>query len=221
MDDTIVLPGEVIGSSLDYICGENTYVTAATTTAATTTAATTTAATTTAATTTAATTTTATTATATTATTTTDDNNGEHKKVISVDNVKHFVALPKVGDVVICKIYRVTFNIIYCHIILSNNKPLKNSFKGYINKSDIHIYEGELGDNFDCFKQGDIIKAKVLSIGQHSSYKLCTVGSDLGVIIALSDKGDILKPVAWNLMINVNDMSFEQRKVSNDFSVPI
>ncbi|CRH03008.1 exosome complex component CSL4, putative [Plasmodium relictum] len=147
--------------------------------------------------------------------------NNDNKKIINVDNIKSFVALPKAGDIVICKIYRVTFNMIYCNIILSNNKPLKNSFKGYINKSDIHIYEGELGDNFDCFKQGDIIKAKILSIGQHSSYKLSTVGSDLGVIIALSDKGEILKPVAWNLMVNLDDMSFEQRKVSNDFSIPV
>ncbi|CRG93128.1 exosome complex component CSL4, putative [Plasmodium gallinaceum] len=145
----------------------------------------------------------------------------ENKQIINVDNIKSFVALPKTGDIVICKVYRVTFNIIYCNIILSNGNPLKNSFKGYINKSDIHIYEGELGDNFDCFKQGDIIKAKILSIGQHSSYKLSTVGSDLGVIIALSDKGEILKPVAWNLMVNLSDMSFEQRKVSNDFSIPI
>ncbi|CAD2088189.1 exosome complex component CSL4, putative [Plasmodium vinckei lentum] len=144
--------------------------------------------------------------------------NNENKQIISVDVIKDYVPLPQVGDLVICKVYRVTFNMIYCNIMLTNNKPLKNSLKGYINKSDIHIYEGDLGDNFDCFKQGDIIKAKVLSIGQHSSYKLSTVGSDLGVIIALSEKGDILQPVAWNLMVNLSDMSFEQRKVSNEFS---
>ncbi|GAW79339.1 exosome complex component CSL4 [Plasmodium gonderi] len=141
-------------------------------------------------------------------------------KVLSVSNTKWFVALPQVGDIVICKVYRVTFNIIYCTIILLNNKVLKNPFKGYINKSDIHLYEGELGDNFECYKQGDIIKAKVLSIAQHGSYKISTVGSDLGVILALSRIGKILKPVAWNLMINVSDMSFEKRKVSNDFSIP-
>ncbi|SBS81035.1 exosome complex component CSL4, putative [Plasmodium ovale] len=146
---------------------------------------------------------------------------GKDKQIVRVDNVRHFVTLPQVGDVVICKIFRVTFNLIYCNILLANNKPMKNTFKAYINKSDIHIYEGELGDNFDCFKQGDIIKAKVLSIGQHSSYKLSTVGSDLGVIIALSDKGEVLKPVAWNLMINLRDMSFEQRKVSNEFTIPL
>ncbi|KEG01573.1 exosome complex component CSL4, putative [Plasmodium vinckei vinckei] len=144
--------------------------------------------------------------------------NNENKQIINIDVIKDYVPLPQVGDLVICKVYRVTFNMIYCNIMLTNNKPLKNSLKGYINKSDIHIYEGDLGDNFDCFKQGDIIKAKVLSIGQHSSYKLSTVGSDLGVIIALSEKGDILQPVAWNLMVNLSDMSFEQRKVSNEFS---
>ncbi|CAD2100220.1 hypothetical protein YYG_03657 [Plasmodium vinckei petteri] len=146
--------------------------------------------------------------------------NNENKQIISIDVIKDYVPLPQVGDLVICKVYRVTFNMIYCNIMLTNNKPLKNSLKGYINKSDIHIYEGDLGDNFDCFKQGDIIKAKVLSIGQHSSYKLSTVGSDLGVIIALSEKGDVLQPVAWNLMVNLSDMSFEQRKVSNEFSFP-
>ncbi|CDU17053.1 3'-5' exoribonuclease Csl4 [Plasmodium yoelii] len=146
--------------------------------------------------------------------------NNENKEIINIDVIKDYTPLPQVGDLVICKVYRVTFNMIYCNILLTNNKPLKNSLKGYINKSDIHIYEGDLGDNFDCFKQGDIIKAKVLSIGQHSSYKLSTVGSDLGVIIALSEKGDILQPAAWNLMVNLSDMSFEQRKVSNEFSFP-
>ncbi|VWU49529.1 exosome complex component CSL4, putative [Hepatocystis sp. ex Piliocolobus tephrosceles] len=189
MDD-IVLPGDYLGKTSEYICGENTYI---------------------------------------------KNNeirsgilgkqkvitNNDNKKVIIVDNIKSFQLLPQVGDVVICKVFRVTFNMVYCNILIVKDKPLKNFFKGFINKSDIHIHEGELGDNFDCYKQGDIIKAKILSIGQHSAYKLSTVGSDLGVIIAFSEKGEILKPVAWNLMVSLSDMNFEQRKVSNDFSIPI
>ncbi|ANQ06210.1 Uncharacterized protein PCOAH_00004610 [Plasmodium coatneyi] len=188
--DSIVLPGEALGSSDLYVSGENTYILQKEVRSSilgrrqlvT-------------------------------------DSNG--KQIISVANTKDFIPLPQVGDLVTCKVYRVTFNVIYCNIILLNNRAIKNSFRAFINKSDIHVYDGELGDNFECFKQGDIIRAKVLSVGQHGSYKLSTVGSDLGVILALSDKGQIMKPVAWNLMVNLSDMSFEKRKVSRDFSVPL
>ncbi|CAG9483468.1 unnamed protein product [Plasmodium vivax] len=188
--DSIVLPGEALGSCDAYVSGENTYSLQKEVRSAilgrrqlTT--------------------------------------NGDGKQVISVANTKEFIPLPQVGDLVTCKVYRVTFNLIYCNIILLNNKAVRNSFRAFINKSDIHVYEGELGDNFECFKQGDIIRAKVLSVAQHGSYKLSTVGSDLGVILALSDGGQIMKPVAWNLMVNLSDMTFEKRKVSSDFSVPL
>ncbi|CAA9986579.1 exosome complex component CSL4, putative [Plasmodium knowlesi strain H] len=188
--DSIVLPGEALGSSDVYVSGENTYTLQKEVRSAilgrrelvT-------------------------------------DSDG--KQIISVANTNDFIPLPQVGDLVTCKVYRVTFNVIYCNIILLNNRPIKNSFRAFINKSDIHVYDGELGDNFECFKQGDIIRAKVLSVGQHGSYKLSTVGSDLGVILALSEKGQIMKPVAWNLMVNLSDMSFEKRKVSREFSVPL
>ncbi|SOV77832.1 exosome complex component CSL4, putative [Plasmodium reichenowi] len=148
------------------------------------------------------------------------NKNNDKKTIISVYNLKPpSLYLPKIGDIVICKIQRVSFHMIYCYILSSHNIFTKNALKGFILKSDIHINEGELGDNFICFKQGDIIKAKVLSIGQYSSYKLSTVGSELGVIAAFNQKGEILRPVAWNLVLNINDMTFERRKASNDFSL--
>ncbi|SPJ09631.1 exosome complex component CSL4, putative [Plasmodium sp. DRC-Itaito] len=148
------------------------------------------------------------------------NKNNDNKTIISVYNLKPAsLSLPKIGDIVICKIERVSFHMIYCYILSSHNTFTKNTLKGFILKSDIHVNQGELGDNFLCFKQGDIIKAKVLSIGQYSSYKLSTVGKELGVIAAFNEKGEILKPVAWNLVLNINDMTFERRKASNDFSL--
>ncbi|EUD65233.1 hypothetical protein C922_04362 [Plasmodium inui San Antonio 1] len=188
--DSIVLPGEALGSCDVYVGGENTYILQKEVRSAI-------------------------------LGRRQLERDDDGKQVISVANTKEFMPLPQAGDLVTCKIYRVTFNLIYCNIVLLNGRAIKNPFRAFINKSDIHVYEGELGDNFECFKQGDIIKAKVLSVGQHGSYKLSTVGSDLGVILALSDKGEIMKPVAWNLMVNLSDMSFEKRKVSRDFFVPL
>lgn len=134
--------------------------------------------------------------------------------IISVNNTKNHLTLPKKGDVVICKVTKVSFFTVFCEVLIANNKPLKSPFKGFICKGDAHIFETDFQNTFQCFKQGDIIRARVLGIGQNSAYKLSTVGLDFGVIIALNDNGDVLKRAAWNTMISPKDFSCETRKVS-------
>lgn len=42
---------------------------------------------------------------------------------------------------------------------------------------------------YKCFKPGDIILAKVISLGDALSYLLTTAENELGVVVATSDAG--------------------------------
>lgn len=43
----------------------------------------------------------------------------------------------------------------------------------------------------ECFRLGDIVKAKVLSLGDARSYYLSTAANELGVVYATSEDGEL------------------------------
>lgn len=43
----------------------------------------------------------------------------------------------------------------------------------------------------ECFRLGDIVKAKVVSLGDARSYYLSTAANELGVVYATSEDGEL------------------------------
>ncbi len=43
----------------------------------------------------------------------------------------------------------------------------------------------------ECFRLGDIVKAKVMSLGDARSYYLSTAANELGVVYAVSEDGEL------------------------------
>lgn len=66
----------------------------------------------------------------------------------------------------------------------------------------------------ECFRLGDIVKAKVLSLGDARSYYLSTAANELGVVYATAEDGAPLLPISYQEMENPQTGETEKRKVA-------
>ncbi len=65
-----------------------------------------------------------------------------------------------------------------------------------------------------CYRPGDLILAKILSLGDARSYYLTTCENELGVIMAKSAAGHAMVPVSWESMVCPITKQKENRKVA-------
>lgn len=106
------------------------------------------------------------------------------------ENIRH---VPAIDDVVIARIVRISCRLAAAEIIgLTKNQAIfkvPGGFKGIVRQSD--IYESdvlEIPRVEQCFRPGDIVRAKILGNGDASTgFLLATGSSDLGVLLAKSN----------------------------------
>ena len=59
-------------------------------------------------------------------------------------------------------------------------------------KDDVRATEKDKVEMYKCFRPGDIIMARVISLGDAQSYLLSTAENECGVIVATSEAGEFL-----------------------------
>ncbi|NXW03124.1 EXOS1 protein, partial [Fregetta grallaria] len=118
--------------------------------------------------------------------------------VVSVVRDAESQLLPDVGAVVTCKVCSINSRFAKVHILYVGSTPLKSTFRGTIR------YERGLGSPWDgvevykSFRPGDIVLAKVISLGDaQSNYLLSTAENELGVVVARSEAGVQMVPISW------------------------
>lgn len=99
---------------------------------------------------------------------------------------------------------------------------LGEAFRGLIRTQDVRNTECDKVKIIECFKPGDLVKAKVLSLGDGSNYYLTTARNDLGVVFAKSEggAGDIMVAIDWETMVCEKTGVVEKRKCANLFLSP-
>ncbi|XP_035124558.1 exosome complex component CSL4 isoform X2 [Callithrix jacchus] len=101
------------------------------------------------------------------------------------------------------------------HILYVGSTPLKNSFRGTIRKEDIRATEKDKVEIYKSFRPGDIVLAKVISLGDaQSNYLLTTAENELGVVVAHSESGVQMVPISWCEMQCPKTHTKEFRKVA-------
>ncbi|KGL73127.1 Exosome complex component CSL4, partial [Tinamus guttatus] len=87
------------------------------------------------------------------------------------------------------------------HILYIGSTPLKSTFRGTIRllcglghglfpPTQVEVYKS--------FRPGDIVLAKVISLGDaQSNYLLSTAENELGVVVARSEAGVQMVPISW------------------------
>ncbi|XP_075573468.1 exosome complex component CSL4 isoform X2 [Pelecanus crispus] len=84
------------------------------------------------------------------------------------------------------------------HILYVGSTPLKSAFRGTIRREDIRATEKDKVEVYKSFRPGDIVLAKVISLGDaQSNYLLSTAENELGVVVARSEAGVQMVPISW------------------------
>ncbi|KAI0979394.1 hypothetical protein GJ496_001550 [Pomphorhynchus laevis] len=146
-----------------------------------------------------------------------DDIEDDGKVVINVMHVKPPQPRPEIGSIVCCKITFVHKSNAKCIILSVNNVAVNSPFNGVIKKRSVRSYRRDILEIINCFRPGDIVLARVISLGETDFYYLSTLETELGVVIGLSKTGERMYPISWNRMKTLNsyvpDRS-EPRKVA-------
>jgi exosome complex component CSL4 len=109
--------------------------------------------------------------------------------------------IPQVGDVVFAKITRINPRLCNAEIVCVNGKAVEDKFAGVIRTQDVRATEVDKVDIYDCFLPSDVVRAKVISLGDTRSYYLSTAENELGVVQAKSPfTGEAMVPVSWQEM---------------------
>jgi exosome complex component CSL4 len=119
------------------------------------------------------------------------------------------LAVPEVGSVVTCKVTAITGRFAKVDILCIGSKPFKDNFHGMIRSRCLlcvpvlaNSYPKGEGRQYDVreterdkvvmpesFRPGDIVRARIISLGDARSYVLTTAAIDLGVVHATSEAG--------------------------------
>ncbi|XP_060698465.1 exosome complex component CSL4 [Hemiscyllium ocellatum] len=143
------------------------------------------------------------------------ENDNGMMPVISVVRDSEPQLLPEVGVVVTCKVTSINPRFVKVHILYVRSTPLKGTFRGTIRREDIRATEKDKIEVYKCFRPGDIVLAKVISLGDaQSNYLLTTAENELGVVVAHSEAGEQMVPISWCEMQCPKSHGKEFRKVA-------
>ena len=113
-------------------------------------------------------------------------------------------------------IYNLFFRFAKVLIECVRDITLNEPFRGQVRKEDIREFEKDKIEMYKSFRPGDIILARVLSMGEASSgYLLSTSENELGVVIAKSEHTGVkMIPVSWTEMQCPKSYNKEFRKIA-------
>mmetsp|Transcript_29758 Transcript_29758/g.38455 ORF Transcript_29758/g.38455 Transcript_29758/m.38455 type:complete len:194 (-) Transcript_29758:483-1064(-) len=106
----------------------------------------------------------------------------------------------EVGNIVMGRVTRTTNRQVNLEIICVESTILREPYGGVIRKEDVRAMEIDKVVIHECFRPGDIVRARVISLGDTRQYYLSTAENDLGVRWAKSMAGAIMTPVSWQEM---------------------
>mmetsp|Transcript_26541 Transcript_26541/g.39267 ORF Transcript_26541/g.39267 Transcript_26541/m.39267 type:complete len:213 (-) Transcript_26541:1211-1849(-) len=107
-----------------------------------------------------------------------------------------------IGHKVIGKVVRIMTNMAMIEIVAAEEiGSLKEHHGGVIRKEDVRVGATEEVQIYESFRPGDVVCAKIISLGDSRRYYLSTADNDLGVIRATcSTSGQVMAPISWKEM---------------------
>ena len=123
--------------------------------------------------------------------------------------------IPLVNTIVTGIVSKITQRYAKVELITVENKLLTESFSGLIRKIDVRSTNVDSVEMYECYRPGDIVRAKVISLGDARSYYLTTAGVHFGVVSAKSaTMNKTMIPVSWEKMKCPVTGLEEKRKVA-------
>ncbi|KAJ4388674.1 exosome 3'-_5 exonuclease subunit ski4 (Csl4) [Gnomoniopsis smithogilvyi] len=125
--------------------------------------------------------------------------------------------LPQVGNVVLCRVTRITPRQAVVAILVCGETVLEAEWQGVIRVQDVRATEKDRCKIYESFRPGDIVRASVISLGDQSNYYLSTASNEYGVIMAVSEAGNVMYPVSWKEYKDPETGLSEARKVAKPY----
>ena len=127
--------------------------------------------------------------------------------------------LPAVGDLVTCRVSRINPRQAALEILIVGNAALREPCSGLLRREDIGGREPVV---YLSFRPGDIVRARVLSLGDSRSYYLSTAADPtLGVVLCRSSEGAVMRAVSHcEVECPVSGVR-ERRKVAKPADMPV
>jgi exosome complex component CSL4 len=143
-----------------------------------------------------------------------DDKAGAVVVVVERDGVEPVV--PRVGDDVFGRVSRVDERQARVDVVAVNGRaPTGGDFAGVIRKQDVRATEIDKVELEGCFRAGDVVRAKVLSLGDARSFYLTTASDALGVVQARHRASrEVMLPISWTEVQCPVTGEIEERKVA-------
>ena len=142
-------------------------------------------------------------------------NNADKTVTVEVEGLSEDSLVPGQQDVVTVRIMSVNPRWAKCNILCVGDVVLSESYRAVIRKEDVRQTEKDRVELYKCFRPGDIVLARVISLGDAGGgYLLSTAENSLGVVIAKSEAGALMVPVSWTEMQCPSSYSVEERKVA-------
>jgi exosome complex component CSL4 len=112
-------------------------------------------------------------------------------------------AVPRVGSVVVARVLRLASTAAGCEVLLCDGRALAAPFSAVVRRE--HVREGEVDKvrMDEAFIPGDLVQARVASMGDARSLFLSTAGSGDGVVYARSEGGrNVMRAVSATEMLD-------------------
>ncbi|KAG8177560.1 hypothetical protein JTE90_026189 [Oedothorax gibbosus] len=122
--------------------------------------------------------------------------------------------VPNIGAIVTAKVTNIRRRFAKCAIYCVEETVLQEPFRGIIRREDVRTKDRDKVEMYKCFRPGDIILARVTSLGTMHSFNLSTAEEDLGVVLAVSEAGFEMVPQTLYEMICTKTFTKESRKVA-------
>jgi exosome complex RNA-binding protein Csl4 len=143
-----------------------------------------------------------------------------HRYRVSVRSAKEIASerVLRVEDVVLGRVLRITNQQAVVEVLAkhrSHGSLLAFPCEGYIRKEDVWAASTDDVQIQDSFLPGDVVLARILSLGDPRRYLLTTAAPELGVIHAVSAAtGQPMVPSSWKEMKCAESGILEPRKVA-------
>jgi exosome complex component CSL4 len=129
---------------------------------------------------------------------------------------------PAVGDLVTCRVARLNPRIASLDILCLGGVPLREACTGLLRREDVRGFEKDKVEMYSSCRPGDVVQARVISLGDSRAYYVTTASDELGVVFAQSaEEGTTMVPVSYDEMMCPVTHSREPRKVAKPVGVAV
>lgn len=137
--------------------------------------------------------------------------------VISASQASSQDAVIDIGDTITGRVIRLSASQAFVTVLAVGDTALRAGQQpsALVRKEDIRLTDTDSVVVHECFRPGDIIEARVISLGDARQYFLSTAEPECGVLWARGESsGRLLVPLSWKEMQDPESKVKEPRKVA-------